>query len=71
LFFLLVSRRYERASLLITTNQPSPKCGHVFRDEMIAATVLDRVLHHRHLLVIQDSYRLRRKLRAGLLGSGK
>jgi DNA replication protein DnaC len=39
---------------------------------MIAAAVLDRVLHHSHVLVIQgDSYRLRQKKRAGLLGSAK
>ena len=46
--------------------------GHVFGDEMIAAAVLDRVLHHSHILVIQgDSFRLRQKKRAGLLGSSK
>jgi DNA replication protein DnaC len=72
LFFQLVSRRYERGSMLITTNQTVTQWGHVFGDEMIAAAVLDRVLHHSHVLVIQgDSYRLRQKKRAGLLGSGK
>ena len=40
--------------------------GHVFGDEMIAAPVLDRVLHHTHVLVIQgDSFRRRQKKRAG------
>ena len=72
LFFQLVSRRYERGSMLITTNQTITQWGHVFGDEMIAAAVLDRVLHHSHVLVIQgDSFRLRQKKRAGLLGSGK
>lgn len=72
LFFQLVSRRYERGSMLITTNQTVTQWGHVFGDEMIAAAVLDRVLHHSHVLVIQgDSYRLRQKKRAGLLGSSK
>jgi DNA replication protein DnaC len=70
LFFQLVSRRYERGSMLITTNQTITQWGHVFGDETIAAAVLDRVLHHSHVLVIQgDSFRLRQKKRAGLLGS--
>lgn len=72
LFFQLVSKRYERGSMLITTNQTITQWGHVFGDEMIAAAVLDRVLHHSHVLVIQgDSFRLRQKKRAGLLGSNK
>ena len=72
LFFQLVSRRYERGSMLITTNQTITQWGTVFGDEMIASAVLDRVLHHSHVLVIQgDSFRLRQKKRAGLLGSGK
>jgi DNA replication protein DnaC len=72
LFFQLVSKRYERGSMLITTNQTITQWGHVFGDEMIASAVLDRVLHHSHVLVIQgDSFRLRQKKRAGLLGSGK
>lgn len=70
LFFQLVSRRYERGSMLITTNQTITQWGHVFGDEIIAAAVLDRVLHHSHVLVIQgDSFRLRQKKRAGVLGS--
>src|SRR5829696_6507725 len=44
LFFQLVSRRYERGSMLITTNQTITQWGHVFGDEMIASAVLDRVL---------------------------
>ena len=72
LFFQLVSRRYERGSMLITTNQTITQWGHVFGDETIAAAVLDRVLHHSHVLIIQgDSFRLRQKKRAGLLGSSK
>jgi len=60
LFFQLVSRRYERGSMLITTNQTVTQWGHVFGDEIMAAAVLDRLLHHSHTLLIQgDSYRLR------------
>lgn len=72
LFFQLVTRRYERGSMLITSNQMVTQWGQVFGDEMIAAAVLDRLLHHSHALIIQgDSYRLRQKKRAGLLGSSK
>lgn len=72
LFFQLVSRRYERGSLLLTTNQTVTQWGHVFGDDMIASAVLDRVLHHSHVLLIQgDSFRLKQKKRAGLLGSSK
>jgi DNA replication protein DnaC len=72
LFFQLVTRRYERGSMLMTTNQMVTQWGHVFGDEMIAAAVLDRLLHHSHTLLIQgDSYRLKQKKRAGFLGSSK
>ena len=72
LFFQLVTRRYERGSMLITSNQMVTQWGHVFGDEMIAAVVLDRLLHHSHALIIQgDSFRLRQKKRTGLLGSSK
>jgi DNA replication protein DnaC len=58
--------------MLITTNQTVPQWGHVFGDETMVAAVLDRLLHHSHTLLIQgDSYRLRQKKRAGLLGSAK
>ena len=72
LFFQLVTRRYERGSMLITSNQMVTQWGHVFGDEMIAAAVLDRLLHHSHTLLIQgDSFRLKQKKRAGFLGSSK
>jgi DNA replication protein DnaC len=70
LFFQLVTRRYERGSMLVTTNQTVTQWGHVFGDEMIAAAVLDRLLHHSHILVVQgESYRLKQKKRAGLIGA--
>lgn len=69
LFFQLVARRYERGSLLITTNQLVTQWGGVFGDEVLAAAILDRLLHHSHTLMIQgDSYRLKQKKKAGLLG---
>lgn len=69
LFFQLVARRYERGSMLITTNQAVTQWGHVFGDEVLAAAILDRLLHHSHTLVITgESYRLKQKKKAGLLG---
>ena len=69
LFFQLVARRYERGSLLITTNQIVTQWGSVFGDEVLAAAILDRLLHHSHTLMIQgESYRLKQKKKAGLLG---
>jgi DNA replication protein DnaC len=70
LFFQLVSRRYERGSLLITTNQAVTQWGAVFGDDVTAAALLDRLLHHSHTLMIQgDSYRLRQKRKAGMFGA--
>lgn len=70
LFFQLVARRYERGSLLITTNQLVTQWGVVFGDEVLAAAILDRLLHHSHTVIIQgESYRLKQKRKAGLLGS--
>lgn len=69
LFFQLVARRYERGSTLITTNQMVSQWGTVFGDDVLAAAILDRLLHHSHTLVIQgESYRLKLKKKAGLLG---
>lgn len=68
LFFQLVTRRYERGSMLITTNQLVSQWGSVFGDDVLAAAILDRLLHHSHTLMIQgESYRLRQKKKAGLL----
>lgn len=68
LFFQLVARRYEKGSMLVTTNQLIPQWGAVFGDDVVAAAILDRLLHHSHTLIIQgESYRLRQKKLSGLL----
>jgi DNA replication protein DnaC len=68
LFFQLVSRRYERGSLLITSNRSVGEWGEVFADAVVATAILDRLLHHSHVVTIRgDSYRLREKRRAGLV----
>jgi DNA replication protein DnaC len=69
LFFQLVSRRYERGSVLLTSNRSVGEWGTVFGDPVVATAILDRLLHHSHVVTIRgDSYRLREKRRAGLLG---
>jgi DNA replication protein DnaC len=68
LFFQLVSRRYERGSVLITSNRAVGEWGAVFGDPVVATAILDRLLHHSHVITIRgDSYRLREKRRSGLI----
>ena len=68
LFFQLVSRRYERGSIIITSNQSLGAWGVVFGDAVIASAILDRLLHHSITVNIKgESFRLREKLKAGLL----
>ena len=68
LFFQLVSRRYERGSLLVTSNRAVGEWGTVFGDSVVATAILDRLLHHSHVITIRgDSYRLREKRRSGLM----
>jgi DNA replication protein DnaC len=68
LFFQLVSRRYEKGSILLTSNQSLGAWGEVFGDSVIASAILDRLLHHATTINIKgESYRLKEKRRAGLL----
>lgn len=58
LFFQLIAKRYERHSTIVTTNQPFSKWGEVFADAVIANAVLDRLLHHSHVIkIVGPSYR--------------
>src|ERR671923_515965 len=62
LMFMLVSRRYERASLIVTSNKPFSAWGEIFGDEVVAAAMIDRLVHHSEILSLKgDSYRLRGK----------
>jgi DNA replication protein DnaC len=67
-FFQLISRRYERGPMILTSNQSFGSWGDVFGDRVIATAILDRVLHHAITLNIRgNSYRLKDKLKAGLV----
>jgi DNA replication protein DnaC len=68
LFFQLISRRYERGPMILTSNQSFGSWGEVFGDRIIATAILDRLLHHAITLSIRgQSYRLKDKLKAGLV----
>ena len=70
LFFQLISRRYERGPMILTSNQSFSAWGDVFGDRVIATAILDRLLHHAVTLNIRgNSYRLKEKLKAGLIRS--
>ena len=59
LFFRLLVRRYERASLIVTSNKSFADWGEVFNDQVLATAILDRLLHHATTVNIKgDSYRL-------------
>ncbi len=60
LFFQLVSSRYERASLIVTSNKPFGRWGEVFGDDIVAAAMIDRLVHHAEVIALKgDSYRLK------------
>lgn len=68
LFFQLIARRYEKGSIILTSNRAVTEWGEVFGDAVVATAILDRILHHSHVLTIRgESYRLREKRKAGLL----
>jgi len=62
LFFQLVSSRYEHASLILTSNLPFSGWGGVFGDQVVAAAMIDRIVHHADVLTVKgSSYRLRNR----------
>jgi len=63
LFFQLISRRYEHGSVIITTNKAFEEWGEVFGDDVIASAILDRLLHHSHIIPINGpSFRTHKKI---------
>ncbi len=60
LFFQLMARRYETASTVLTSNKGFEDWGEVFGDDVMAAALIDRLLHHCHVVSIRgNSYRVR------------
>ena len=60
LFFQLMSRRYERASTVLTSNKGFEEWGEIFGDDVMATALIDRLVHHCHIVNIRgNSYRMR------------
>jgi len=65
--FQLVGRRYERGSIMLTSNKSYGEWGDIFSDHVLAAAILDRLLHHSVTISIRgESYRLKDKRKAGV-----
>ena len=57
-FFQLMTRRYEHASTVLTSNKRFEEWGEIFSDEVMAAALIDRLVHHCPLVTIRgNSYR--------------
>ena len=68
LFFQLISRRYEKGALILTSNRSFSQWNEIFGDSVIATAILDRILHHSTTINIKgNSYRLKEKVKAGLI----
>jgi len=68
-FFQVIAKRYERGSIIVTSNLPFSQWHHAFaQDATLTAAMLDRLLHHSHLVQIQgESYRLKDKRKSGVI----
>lgn len=70
LLFDVIAKRYEKGSMILTSNLPFGQWGQTFaNDTALTSAMLDRILHHSHVVQIRgDSYRLKEKKQAGLMG---
>ncbi|MFF8619068.1 ATP-binding protein, partial [Streptomyces sp. NPDC015350] len=65
LVFQVISKRYEKGSVILTSNKTFSEWGQVFGDEVLATAILDRLLHHCEVVSINgNSYRLKNRLQA-------
>ena len=70
LLFILAARRYEKASMILTSNKSFVDWGDIFGDAVLATAILDRLLHHSTTINIKgESYRLKTKRKAGALNA--
>lgn len=61
----MISKRYEKGSIILTSNKTFGEWGQVFGDEVLATAILDRLLHHCEVVSINgNSYRLKNRLQA-------
>lgn len=67
LLFRVVCERYENGSIILTSNKYFEDWGELMNDTVIATAILDRLLHHSHIINIRgDSYRLKDRMKGGL-----
>ena len=73
LFFNVIAKRYEKGSIILTSNLPFGQWPTAFADDAtLTAAMLDRILHHSHVLQLKgESYRLREKRKAGIIDAYK
>lgn len=65
-FFQIVSERYEKGSIILTSNKSFGSWGEIFGDSVLATAILDRLLHHSSTINIKsESYRIKEKKKAG------
>jgi DNA replication protein DnaC len=68
MLFQLINARYENGSIIMTSNKPFGKWAELLSDEAVATAILDRLLHHAHVISLKgNSYRMKDKLKAGLI----
>lgn len=64
LFFQLIAKRYEKKSIILTTNKPFEEWGQFFTDDVVATAIIDRLLHHCHPFYINGkSFRMKNLLK--------
>lgn len=65
LFFQLIASRYEQGSIIVTSNMPFGRWGEVFADDVVAAALIDRLVHHAEVITLDgQSYRTRTRREA-------
>ena len=63
IIFQLISKKYEKTSIIITSNKSFNEWGETFKDDVVAAAILDRLIHHSHIFKITGkSYRMKDKI---------
>ncbi len=69
LFFQVIAKRYEKSAMIQTSNLPFGQWDQTFAgDAALTSAMLDRILHHSHVVQIKgESYRLRQKRKAGVI----
>jgi len=68
LFFQVINTRYEKGSIILTSNKIFGKWGEIMADDAVATATLDRLLHHSHVISLKgDSYRMKDRMKIGVV----